>query len=515
MFRAVLWLALLLVASPASAAWREASSKHFVIYSEEKPEALKAFAERLERYDAAMRYLRGLPDPELSPANRLTVYVVSDLNAVQRIFGEGKAGRNVAGFYLPYAIGPVAIIPRRTVGGGSRYDLDSETVLLHEYAHHFLYANYAFAYPAWFSEGYAEFHSTARFEDDGSVGIGLPAGHRSYELIASQDFPMEKLLQPGTSKLNGEELSTFYGRAWLLTHYLSFEPKRKGQLASYLQQLNAGKPAIEAAKVFGEPRALGGALNSYLRRNKMPYLAVKASALKTSPVRLRDLSAAENAVMPLRIRSKRGVNPKSAAEIVQGLRKAAAPYPNDVFVQATLAEAETDANNYKEAEAAADRALAADPKSIEAMIWKARARMGAIEAEKLPATAWKDTRALLVSANRLDPNDPEPLILYYNSFKYAGITPTANSVVGLVRAHELAPQDRGLRFQVAQQLMVDGKAAEAKQALAPLAYDPHSGSYGERMTGVLAELEKGNTKAALALLQKADAESENEPASED
>jgi tetratricopeptide (TPR) repeat protein len=98
------------------------------------------------------------------------------------------------------------------------------------------------------------------------------------------------------------------------------------------------------------------------------------------------------------------------------------------MAQATLAEAEYDAGNYKEAEAAADRAIAADPKLIDGLIYKAMARMALVEEDKAAGPAqWAQVRKLIAAANRLDPDDPEPLMLFYRSFSAEGREPTKNA----------------------------------------------------------------------------------------
>ena len=61
---------------PASAAWHEAKSNHFIIYSDQSPAELKRFAEQLERFDLAVRHVRGMDDPALSDANKLRIYVL-------------------------------------------------------------------------------------------------------------------------------------------------------------------------------------------------------------------------------------------------------------------------------------------------------------------------------------------------------------------------------------------------------------------------------------------------------
>ncbi len=493
MYRLIALLLSLFAAAPAAAKWREASSRHFVIYSEESADSLRKFAERLERYDAAMRTLRGLPEADISPSNRLTIYGVSNVADVQRLFGSG--GSNVGGFYMPRAIGSIAVVPRRSVDG------DAENTLLHEYAHHFLYGNFPFAYPAWFSEGYAEFHSTARFEKDGSVGIGLPAGHRAYGLYRLQALPIEKLLSSTVWGLNSEQMESLYGRGWLLTHYLMFEPKRQGQLVTYLHALNTGKPPLDAARgAFGDLKVLNEELGSYLRRKTMPYMRVGAAKLRISPVAVRDLSPAEDAVMDLKIRSKRGVDPQQAASLLPKMRRAATPFPNDPFVQATLAEAEYDAGNLAEAGAAADRALAADPKARDAMIYKAMVL--ADQAEKKPdAKLWPEVRRWLVAANRAEPDDAEPLMLFYQSFVREGAKPSKSAVAGLIRAQELAPQDQGLRVNATRALLADGKLAEARRMLAPLAFDPHGRGFSAKAAAVIGAMDKGGATAGLAALE--------------
>ncbi len=483
-------------AAPADAAWRQASTDHFVIYSEASAKELQAYATRLERYDQAMRYIRGLPDAKPSPANRLTVFVVPNLSSVKKLYGKGGSG--VAGFYTGRATGSVAVTPR-SAGGGTQFDLDADIVLFHEYAHHFMMQNYPGVFPAWLIEGFAEFNSTARVEKDGSVGIGLPANHRAYSLAGYNPLPLEKMMTASSAELKPDQRDALYSRGWLLTHYLTFEPSRKGQLTAYLAALNKGTNSLDAAKAaFGDLAKLDKELVNYLHRSSLVYLKLTPDRIKIGPVEVRELNAAEASVMNVRIRSKRGVDDAEARALVPLARAAAAPHPKDVLAQVTLAEAEYDAGNLAEAEAAADRALAADPKSIEALIYKGRAKIAAAAAAKaVDAATWKEARKWIVAANRLEPDDPEPLLLYYSSFMEQGEQPTPTAALGLVRALELAPQDKGLRMMVARQHLIDGEAAQARAALAPIAYDPHAGEMGQAVSAVIAAIDHKGAKAAL------------------
>ena len=497
-FRAIaLLLGLSLPVAPALAEWREASSRHFVVYSEGSAQSLRDFATKLEKFDKAMRLRIGLSDVDFGPANRVTVYLVDDRLGVQRLLS--GSSRNVAGFYSGRAEGSIAVVPRssdvRTIN-----DLDPATILLHEYSHHIMMQNSSVAYPAWFREGFAEFNSTARFEKDGAIGFGAAANHRARGLIGMSPLPIELLFDPTRRKLSQPEWeATIYGRGWLLTHFLMFEPSRVGQLNSYIKALNSGQDSVTAAKAaFGDLKVLDRQLKDYLDRRMIPYKRYPAADLAIQPIAVRTLRPGEAAIMELRMRARIGVRGEEEARVARDLRKAAAPWPNDPAVQAALAEAEFDAGNLDLAEAAADRALAADPRNVDALTYRARVAMARARAAAPGNDAvWKEVRRRIALANRADPNDPEPLILYYQSFAARGAAPTPNAVEGLLQAFELAPQDRGLRLNVARQLLVDGKAAEARSALIPIAYDPHGGPLGQAVVAIVATIDQGGAKPAL------------------
>jgi tetratricopeptide (TPR) repeat protein len=509
-------LTALLLCSPAAALaeWREASSRHFLVYSEGSEQSVREFATKLEKFDKAMRLLLGFHDEEVGPGNRVTVFVVDNLSAVERL--ARARGSGIAGFYSGRAGTSLAVVPRVS-GSGSKTDLAPATILLHEYSHHLMLENAAAAYPAWFREGFAEFYSTARFEKDGRIGFGAAANHRGWGLIGMDPLPIELLFDPTRRKLNQLEWeATIYGRGWLLTHYLTFERSRSGQLEAYLKAINGGKGSLEAARsVFGDLKVLDRELKAYLNRRMIPYLPMKAESLTIRPVTVRTLGQGESAIMDLRIRSRVGVTKQDAAQVARDMRKSAAPWPNDPAVQAALAEAEFDAGNLDSAEAAAARAIAADPKKVDALTYRA---MVAFERAKASAAsdpaAWKAVRGLIGQANRADPNDPRPLILYYRTFGEQGIVPTKLAVDGLLQAFALAPQDIGLRMDAARQLLVDGKAAEARGALTPIAYDPHGGALGQAVAAVIAKLDSSGAKAALEAWDSATKEDSKTKASE-
>jgi tetratricopeptide (TPR) repeat protein len=503
MFRKLLVLALSFVAQPAHAAWHEASSKHFVVYSEQKPEKLRAFADQLERFDKAMRVLWAQPDPEIGPANRVTVYVVDSVGAVQRLSDR----RNVAGFYQGRATGPVAFVPRSA--GADDADLSATAILLHEYAHHFMFSSWPHAaYPSWFVEGFAEFHATTSFDKDGSVLIGNPPLYRARGIL-EQSLSTERMLAADTQKLHDLQIDSLYGRGWLLTHFLMIRGSRKEQGLAYLKAINDGKTALDAARqAFGDLRALDKELDRYAR-SRLEGLKIAPNVITPGAITLRRLTPGEEAFMEVRIRSTAGVDQETAPRVYAAAKRAAAHFPNDALAQRWFAETAFDAGDFAEAEAAAGRAISADPKLVEAYCYKAQAQMAqAISRKDFSAETWKAIRKTIVAANKLDPEDPEPLMLYFRSFVDAGTTPTPTAREGLYKAFELAPQDASLRFNAALTKLRDGKLGEARETLRPLAFSPHGGAMAEHASKILAAIDSGDAKAALAAAEgsKADAE---------
>ena len=155
-----------------------------------------------------------------------------------------------------------------------------------------------------------------------------------------------------------------------------------------------------------------------------------------------------------------------------------------------LAEAEWVANDFVAAEAAADRAIALMPNSAEALIWKGRA-IHSRASLKLPGASFSDARAIFGRANRLDPENPEPLLYFYRSFRAQRVRPTANAIAALHYAAELAPQDLDLSLELALQHVADGDGAKARPALVRAAQHPHGGALSARATALIALIDAG------------------------
>src|SRR5579872_554503 len=195
----------------AEAAWYQASSKHFVIYANESPKELSDFASKLERFDQAVRLVRSMSDPNIGSGNRLTVFVLPSVDAIQKLM---NGDRFVDGFYIGRASGSLAFVPRN-LGPAQYGGLDPNIIFFHEYSHHLMFQIVDKPLPEWVVEGFAEFMSTVQFEKNGSIGIGFPDNIRAAGLFRGEKLPLATMLSANYSKLSDEQRESVYGRGWL------------------------------------------------------------------------------------------------------------------------------------------------------------------------------------------------------------------------------------------------------------------------------------------------------------
>ncbi len=490
----------------ARADWYRAETRHFIIIADERPDRIAARAKALERYDRALRIFHHIPDPDVAPVNRVTVFVVRSVAAIEALGVPGAAG-----FYRPVASRPVAFTPERgesdprgTINRTPEaYQLDPESVLRHEYAHHFMFNSWsAQAAPLWFTEGFAEFHATAMTGSDGSITFGQIPFYRGDNFLYWHGCDENRILTTSDlSKLPPCGVSDIYAYGWLTMDYLLLEEGGRAKLGAYLKAINEGQPLSKAAEVFGDLNAFEKRLVARLNARKLPAFTVVAADLKVAEPTVRKLTPGEAATIQVRIRSNAGVTKEDAESVYRQAERAAAPYPDDAGAQLALAEAAFDAKHYDATEAAARRAIAADPKASKAMLYLGRAKIEEARAAKArDAAAWTEARRWFLAANRVDPDDAEPLVDYFTSFVIAGQAPTANAKAGLLQAANIAPQDSDLFLIVTYAYLRDNEPGLARDSLRALAYYPHSNG-ASVARALMAMIDRGDIAAARAKLE--------------
>jgi tetratricopeptide (TPR) repeat protein len=506
--RLFLLLVMLCFAVPANAEWWEARTDHFIIYSKSSAKDAKDFAERLERYDQSLRSLQVIkPDPRLSDARRVKIYRAGNIVDISVLAGDAESG--IAGFYIP-RLEPVAFVPAREQVQ-LRSELDPETVLKHEYAHHFMFRHFPGTYPSWYVEGIAELYSTIEFQPDGSFLLGKVPQARGDVLVGKYrhalNYSIRRMLMSG-SKPNFED---FYGRytyGWLFTDYTAFEPSRKGQILTYLRLLDEGVDANQAAtRAFGDLDKLESDVGRYLNAGKFPVRAVRFANYKAPVAEMRQLGPDEEAIMPVVMRSKVGVSPRTAKGVAGDARSVAARYPNSFPVQLELAEAELDAENFDGADRAADAAIALKPDSAEALYFKGQI---AIARGKTDPKQYASAREWFAKAHDADPDHPGPLMGNYLSYSKAGVAAPETAVIGLENAYRLAPYDGELRIILAREELAEKRLDVAKMLLVPLALSPHESKQAKALSDVVDQIDANKGAEALTKIDAWIAKAEQE-----
>ena len=166
-------------------------------------------------------------------------------------------------------------------------------IIYHEYIHFFVNNNLPNA-PLWFNEGFAEYYSTFKSDDDKTI-IGFPVAHHMAFLKSTRLMPLEQLLEK-SEVLHEEETKAgnFYAQSWLLVHYLmqGQEQKLRPKLSQFLTRLEQGYPQNQAFRdAFAmEAAQLQEELKDYLRQFLFTYTVIDSKDLAAvAPVRVAPL----------------------------------------------------------------------------------------------------------------------------------------------------------------------------------------------------------------------------------
>ncbi len=517
MFRAFLLASLLSASAPAYADWNRSETDHFIVYSKQTPKKLRSIAERLERFDAAMRKLNNMPQSGDSPSNRVTIFLVSSPIEFTRL--TGRVGLRYSAFYQPGVGNSHIVAPRELpVERRGLPQLKSTAemgALLGMYNRHLLARRTSGVLPEWLDVGTGQFGAATRFSEDGSVEIGQPAAVWALTLWDRGDVPVASLLARDFAPLGLEADAVNAAHSWLLTHFLTFSKPRRGQLANYVARLNAGEKTHAAAEAaFGDLQQLSAEVEKYLATDQFPFLRVPPDMLTTGPVKVEPVSAGQSAMIPVYLRMLSGTPGINAQTLAARARKIAARHPNDPFVLRVLAEALMAAGDHAGAEAAAERAVAAAPESVEALIvrsWVALSRLAeAARTAKSPDAAptpaeWDAARRWVVQASLIEPDAPLALLTTYRSYRHQGIDPPRHVIEALYRAAELSPESRsGLGLTLAGEYLAEGRTADARRALTPLAFDPRDTRYAAFATRLVAAIDSNDRSETMRLARLID-----------
>lgn len=432
---------LIALAAPliAAADWRRAESERFVVYSDGSERDLRAYVQKLETFDRVLRLQMNLPMDE-PPARKLPIYLVSGRAGLLKVYPPTQA--MVAGTYFPTTEDVFAVAIRR----------EGDFVMLHEYTHHFMLANFPYGYPSWFVEGFAEYFMTAEIVE-GRVDVGEYNEDRAYWLMQGRWLPIETLLSNRPGELTRrEDRETYYPVAWLLTHWFYADEDRRGQLNVYLRDVGGGGDPVEAMeRATGlAPRALEKALRDYVD-GRIPYRRISTEFPRVE-IAVTSLPRSANDLLLLNQRLKVGVPEDQRAATAEEVRRAAARHGDDSLALLALGHAELHFGDAAVGEATLKRLLEIEPDNVEALQLLATAalkRSRETDDDVAAQAAVSEARSRLAVAYRAGGNDYRTLMLLAELRSRAPDYPTENDLLTLGLAYDQAPQLADVRFNYA------------------------------------------------------------------
>ncbi len=503
----VVTAAVLSLATPTIvlADWLRAETAHFIIYGDTSERAIRAYAEKVERFDTFLRsYYPIRVDHEIP---KLEIYLADGRRGMLQ--AEPGISPTVGGFYSPNSSRIHAVVNTESRMG--------DEVLFHEYGHHFMFQMAANAYPSWFVEGFAEYYATADVRPD-RIQFGRHNEGRMSMFVqqpVNSWAPMEDVLKWRISDSGRYRAGDYYAQAWGLTHYFMSTPERTRLLGQYLTAVTQGEESVAAMqRVTGRtPVQLQTDMRLYLQ-GTIQYHTPQIE-FPTPEVEVTKLSAAENdlAWLDLRLdrepvkvepiepvegesdqaRRRRERNRQESTEIRAALIRdalvAGARHDGDLMGLRVAARAHRLSGDSRAGFQLLEPHLVArqdDPDLLllaaELLLDQTGSEIDATEA----AGNRREARSYLARALDAAPLDFRIYRALDDSRKGEPNYPSDNDISTLEVANSLAPQSFDTRMRLGQAYMARGLPEMTISIVRPVANNPHGGSWARRAKTLLA-----------------------------
>ncbi|MFN3230480.1 MAG: hypothetical protein ACK41P_11580, partial [Asticcacaulis sp.] len=265
--------------------WISVETPHFRVTGRTSETRLTQLALSLEQFRTTL--LADIRPTLHSPEPRFELILVPRESDLLRL--RPSLDPAATGFYVPGERDHAAFVADQGPGPETRQ------FAFHEYAHHIMFRYMVGTYPAWLTEGFAEYYSTLRPVPGGAIlGEAAPERLSSLTTDAWQD------LIPMLSQANAaaHTHANYYPQAWALTHYFLSTPTRQRQLSSLLRLTALGLPLRDAMeRATGQsPEAFAQTLRRYVR-GSIPTRQIRMARTTDIPTTRRSLSHAEGALI--------------------------------------------------------------------------------------------------------------------------------------------------------------------------------------------------------------------------
>jgi hypothetical protein len=462
---------LLSVSQALAGPWYKAETDRFIVYGETFEGKVRAYASRLQTYDAVLRLFH--PDvAKRVPSTKLNVVMIESQSELEQIW-PGVPG-NVLGFYNPNNEGLYAVVL-------TTQRMGEDDVLFHEYAHHFMRDYFPSAYPAWFVEGFAEYFGMTTIEKS-SVSVGGENNSRAGDLLRDTWIPLSDLFGKSAWQISAAKRSNYYALSWLMTHYMRSDAARGKQLFAIVQGIANGQdPVTTVERETGMTlEQLTKTLKAY---NRFRVATINGEFARDSDIVVTKMPDSTDdfmyAEMRLKLRSSAGDKDDAFVNLI---RNRAKKWPGDPTAEIALARTEFVMGDIAAGEAIVNRRLQANPNDKETVLLAGMGQYFAgLRAEKDKKDAEKDARfraarPILMNAYRLDDQDFRPLYAYVETRTVEPNFPNDRDVDASAGARDLAPAVHDISHRLGLMLIKQGRLDDAKIVWAPLINNPHGGA---------------------------------------
>jgi hypothetical protein len=507
----------LLSAGPASAQWLKAETDHFIIYGEGSERTVRAYAEKVERFDHFLRtYYPIRVDHEIP---KLEIYLADGRRDM--LLAEPGIGASVGGFYSPNSGRIHAVVNTESRMG--------DEVMFHEYGHHFMYQMAATAYPSWFVEGFAEYYATVDVRPD-RIQFGRHSEGRMLMFVqqpVNSWAPLADVLKWRISDSGRYRAGDYYAQAWGLTHYFMSTPERTRMLGQYLTAVAGGADSVAAME------AATGRTAEQLQTDMRLYLTGSIQYhtpqidLPTPRVAVTRLSPAESDLAWLDLRLDRAplkvepIEPRDGeTERARARREEAAGerHRDSRIGLLVKARAHRLEGRSRAGFEVLEPVLTADESDPVTLRLAAELLLDQVASEPDPAQATghrREARTYLARALDADPLD----FRIYRALNESRIGeagyPSDNDIATLEVGRTLAPQSFDMRMRLGQAYMARDLHAAAVITVQPVANNPHGGYWARRAKTLIASAQTAMGQTAAPIEDTPSDEAEGDEAGQE
>lgn len=520
----------LLAPTPARAQWLRAETDHFVIYGAGSERALRAYAEKVERFDFFLRtYYPIRVDHEIP---KLEIYLADGRRDM--LLAEPGISASVGGFYSPNSGRIHAVVNTESEMG--------DHVIFHEYGHHFMFQMAATAYPSWFVEGFAEYYATADIRPD-RIQFGRHSEGRMLMFVqqpVNSWAPMADVLKWRISGSGRYRAGDYYAQAWGLTHYFMSTPERTRMLGQYLAAVSRGEDSVAAMQAASGRTPdqlqndmrlyLAGSIQYHTPQIQIPTPAVEVTRLSPTqstlawldlrldrePVKVEPIEPEADETEQARLRRERAMreNAESRAELIRDALAAGERHRDQRLGLLVKARGHRLEGRPQAGFELLEPLLTADENDPVTLRLAAELLLDQVEAETDPAQATghrREARTYLTRALDADPLDFRTYRALNESRNGDRGYPTDNDISTLEVGVTLAPQSFDMRMRLGRAYMARGLYAEAVATVQPVANNPHGGSWSRRAKTLVASAQTAMGQTA-APVEEAPSEGAAQPA---